>query len=487
MRRNWIVWMLCLALLFTVLPLQALAAEDTKEETTQTEASGDNEDKDTEKEAEATATPTPTPTPSASPSATVSPTPTPSESPAAEEEEDRAPSKYLFIGDSRTVEMSQAVTEDKADTFIAQRGAGIDWFCSEAVKKAREVKVDTDYAVLFLMGVNDREEDASTVTKRYCDEINALAEEWTALGADVYFVSVTAVDEAKENSYTYPYNVKNSWIAEFNKLMQKQLSSNVRYLDINSVVKSHLSCRADGIHYNDSSYQEIYGLLKNDVALYNAVTDKTPYTAKNASDKTHDVTACSSKAFTDVNKNPYNWQHSAIDYVTEKGLMAGISDKLFAPNSTVTRGMAVTMLYALEGKPEVSGASRFKDIKSGQYFYKPILWADGAGVANGTGEDAFSPMVAITREQFAVMLYGYARFSGFDTGNSAALDSFKDAKNVSNYAKEALCWAVANGVMSGDTGGRLLPKSSLTRAQTAAMLRSFMENIVIPAAGESAA
>lgn len=179
--------------------------------------------------------------------------------------------------------------------------------------------------------------------------------------------------------------------------------------------------------------------------------------------------------FTDVSTS--DWFYSDVMFVYENGLFSGTDSRSFSPNASMTRAMLVTVLYRLEGEPAGTGSSSFSDVCSGSYYEKAVAWATANGIVTGTGSTSFSPDAKVTREQLAAILYRYAQYKKLGTDAGAKLDSFSDAGNVSGYASEALSWAVSEGLING-ASGRLMPKGDATRAQVAAILHRFVENVM---------
>lgn len=177
--------------------------------------------------------------------------------------------------------------------------------------------------------------------------------------------------------------------------------------------------------------------------------------------------------FTDVSSN--SWYYGAVRYAYRNDLMSGVSANKFAPDMTTTRGMIVTILHALEEKPAASG-SPFKDVTADLYCAKAVAWATSNGIVAGYGDGLFGPNDSITREQMAAILYSYAQYKGYDTTERADLSRFVDASAVSGYAKDAMSWAVAEGLISGMGNGSLAPDNSATRAQVATILMAFIDS-----------
>lgn len=178
--------------------------------------------------------------------------------------------------------------------------------------------------------------------------------------------------------------------------------------------------------------------------------------------------------FNDVSAN--DWFVSAVDYVTGKGMMNGTADNTFSPKANTTRGMVVTVLYRLENQPSTSAAS-FTDVASGAYYANAVAWANANGIVSGYGSGKFGPNDKVTREQLAAILYRYAQYKKYDVSGANSLDGYADAQSVSSYAVPALQWANAAGVVTGKSGSKLDPKGNAARAEVAAMLMRFCENV----------
>jgi uncharacterized repeat protein (TIGR02543 family) len=178
--------------------------------------------------------------------------------------------------------------------------------------------------------------------------------------------------------------------------------------------------------------------------------------------------------FTDVFED--DWYYSDVEYVSQNGLMNGTSSDTFRPNGGMTRGMFVSVLYRLSGDTGIY-ASSFADVPSGKWYENAVAWATQNGIAGGVGNNKFAPDNGITRQQLAVLLYNYAKYKGYDVsiGEDTNILSYKDARNISDYAYPAIQWACGAGIMSGDNG-YLNPNGQATRAQVAAMLKRFVEN-----------
>lgn len=175
--------------------------------------------------------------------------------------------------------------------------------------------------------------------------------------------------------------------------------------------------------------------------------------------------------FVDVNSGA--WYYDAVSFVYNKGIMNGVTSTTFEPNSTITRGMVVTMLWRMAGEPYVSGGS-FSDVASGRYYSTAVAWAAKNGIVDGYSSTVFGVNDPVTREQFATILYRYAKYMGYSTVGSS-LTGYYDANSVSSWARDAMGWAVRNGIITGSGNSRLNPTGTASRAEVAQMFMSFYE------------
>lgn len=180
--------------------------------------------------------------------------------------------------------------------------------------------------------------------------------------------------------------------------------------------------------------------------------------------------SCPMSGYTDLNMG--EWYHDGIHYCLDEGLMDGVDAGMFAPNATTSRAMIVTILWRLQGSPEVDTTETFTDVYPDAWYAKAIAWAVAEGVADGYGEGLFGPNDAITREQLAAMLWRYAARPESEGGLSA----FADGAEVSVWAQQAMSWAVSLGLINGVDSDRLDPKGQATRAQTATILMRFAQS-----------
>lgn len=194
---------------------------------------------------------------------------------------------------------------------------------------------------------------------------------------------------------------------------------------------------------------------------------------------------CPGYAFRDM-PAPDNWAHAGLDYCIYSGYINGLSATTVDPSGTCTRAQLVCILYRIQGEPKVVEGyelaklrAPFDDVPRGQWYTNAILWAKLTGIVNGTSATTFDPSGQITREQLAAILYRYtAKYAPDATGNAASLAAYPDAGSVSAYARDAMAWAVGNGLIKGlphDKTDYLEPGGSTTRAQVATILMRYKQ------------
>ena len=174
--------------------------------------------------------------------------------------------------------------------------------------------------------------------------------------------------------------------------------------------------------------------------------------------------------FTDVPEG--KWYTEAVKFAVANKLMNGMGNNLFMPEDALTRAQLVTILYRNAGTPSVKDeANPFKDVAPGKWYTDAIVWAAKNRIVNGVSATEFGPDSAITREQIATILFRYAKA---ENKQPDKLSGYSDARDVSNYALDAMNWAVTEGIING-AGNKLLPQENATRAQVAAILMRWMQ------------
>ena len=182
-----------------------------------------------------------------------------------------------------------------------------------------------------------------------------------------------------------------------------------------------------------------------------------------------------SDQFADVNEDTVGlWAANAVDFAHHFGLVSGVADDRFAPDTPMTRAQLVTILYRAAGSPQMTVTTNFEDLDVGSYYYNAVVWATVMGVVNGTSDTTFSPDNYVTREQIAAILSRYADAMGDTVTTSGTLNAYVDKDQVSDYAVQPMIWAVDRGIISGTTDTTLSPKSTATRAQVVVMLHRYL-------------
>ncbi|MBR4086547.1 MAG: S-layer homology domain-containing protein [Clostridia bacterium] len=178
---------------------------------------------------------------------------------------------------------------------------------------------------------------------------------------------------------------------------------------------------------------------------------------------------------------PTQWFYEGVLYTNQKGLMNGISETEFAPDSDTTRAMLVTVLHRMEGSPAPQKQGAFSDIEAGTWYTDAVAWAAENNVVNGMGDGTFAPDDKITREQLTTVLFRYGQFKQKDEGTRAPLEPFADQAKVSQWASEGMQWAVSKGIINGineEDKTNLQPQGNATRAQIATVLMRYDKEIL---------
>ena len=180
--------------------------------------------------------------------------------------------------------------------------------------------------------------------------------------------------------------------------------------------------------------------------------------------------------FDDISQSA--WYYGAVEYVYSNDMMQGTSATTFSPEVEMGRGMIATVLYRLENKPAHTGSTSFSDVGVNEWYTDAIQWAAENGIMNGYGNNQFGPMDSVTREQLALILYNYTASKGISVTTAGDLSSFRDAQNTSDWAEEAISWAVGVGLLSGKGNGILDPTGTATRAEVAQILMNYCTKVV---------
>lgn len=175
---------------------------------------------------------------------------------------------------------------------------------------------------------------------------------------------------------------------------------------------------------------------------------------------------------------PGQWYSDAVSYVYNNGLMSGTGATSFGLGTPTNRGMITTILYSLADKPAVSGSVNFSDVSPNAYYAKAVQWASQEGVIKGLGNNRFGPNSPVSREQLAVMLYSFANYMGADTSKTLDLRHFSDYSRIDSWAIKPMQWAYCMGLLTGKQGNRIDPRGNATRSEVAVILYSFCEKVL---------
>lgn len=182
-----------------------------------------------------------------------------------------------------------------------------------------------------------------------------------------------------------------------------------------------------------------------------------------------------SKHFVDV--APSDWFYNAVIFVNSRELFVGVNENEFAPGLPMSRAMLAAVLYRLEDGQASAEASTFTDVSRDKWYAEAVAWAQATGIISGYTDGRFGVNDKISREQLATILYRYAQYIGIDTVERGDISRFADAGEISAWANDAVRWAVGTGLIKGDGAG-LNPGGQASRAEVAAIIMRFIENMV---------
>lgn len=345
----------------------------------------------------------------------------------------------------------------------------------DSVKSGKTIKLEQNVAV------NTKATVAKTIKFTVDTNEKTFAKENIVAGANT---TVKVTGDASPYTYEFTYTKPSSGGSSSGKTTYKVTTSAVNNGGVNAspsnaekgatitiTLSPDKGYKLDKLTVTDGSGKTVSTVKKSDTVY----TFTMPASAVNVGVSYVKATETPSETkFNDVSAN--DWFASAVDYVTGKGMMNGTAANTFSPKANTTRGMVVTVLYRLENQPSTSAAS-FTDVASGAYYANAVAWANANGIVSGYGSGKFGPNDKVTREQLAAILYRYAQYKKYDVSGANSLDGYTDVQSVSSYAVPALQWANAAGVVTGKSGSKLDPKGNATRAEVAAMLMRFCENV----------
>lgn len=338
--------------------------------------------------------------------------------------------------------------------------------------------------LMFVVG-NSSNENSFTRTNASLNKVSNL----------VYELSVNNNRVSLPNDFIETYNTKSGSgvimysIKSENPEGEHKLADRQYYYDItvdngNLVITEDLKVKIDS-----GETAQIFIVTNDGITYQTTLAKESSYSGggKNTSNKKPSVTQpvqgnienaeklenVGNKAdvFTDISSEA--WYYDAVKYVLENNIMKGTSEAKFSPDLSLTREMAVTILYRYANEPSINTTADYSDVKAGDYFYNAVSWATELGIVKGYGNDKFGTGDNLTREDFAVILYRYAKSQGIDVQSSSDLSMYTDSAQVSQWAVESLEWATSIGLITGKSSTSLAPKDSATRAETATIIMRF--------------
>lgn len=313
-----------------------------------------------------------------------------------------------------------------------------------------------------------------------CDESNVARKEYTGpieITEDTYIIAYT-VKEGYEDSKTshFPYTVKEENPPVVEPDPGGSTPSRKPTVTVSGTGGTAVAQSSGVVVITPATGYKIAKVLVNGQEV--AIPADGNLTGLQPSDKVtvtfEKISESVDLPFTDLAEEA--WYSGAVEYVYAHGLMRGMSEIVFSPNTSLTRAQAVQILYNLEGQPVVSGAATFTDAE--HWAKTPIAWAQQTGMVDGYEDNSFRPENPISRQEFAQMMYNYAKYKGYDLAAKGNLDAFPDADKMGAWAEPALAWANGNNLINGHDDGTLDPGGTTIRAQAASILMRFDLNIV---------
>ena len=292
-----------------------------------------------------------------------------------------------------------------------------------------------------------------------------------------YTISTGAVYDA--NAETYPastyYGPKTINRVSINSINGKEFKADDTY----AVVTNNFVADGGDTYYafKTASVNYDLGIPMDEVVMDYVKTElKGVVSAENYGEAGDRITIIKGLPFTDV--DPSAAYYSAVKYCYENNIFKGVTDTMFMPNNTITRGQMVTVLWRMNGSPEPKNANPFGDVAATSPFVKAIAWAAENKLTNGITETTFAPAQAISRQQFLTILYRYAQFMGYDVsvGEDTNILSFEDVGEVGEYAIPAMQWAVGSGVLAAEK--TLTPRAAAPRCNVAEFLANFCMKVI---------
>ena len=293
--------------------------------------------------------------------------------------------------------------------------------------------------------------------------VGTYSENITVSGSEGATVTIPASFTVEQRDNTPYYGITVNDLA--NGTVTCYAKSAAKGAEVTLTVKPDVGYALDKLTVTDASGKAV-DVTKVDEKTYTFVMPGSKVTVEAVF-----APSTSGLPFTDVSAG--DWFYGAVKFVYENGLMDGVGNNLFAPNATLNRAMAVTILYRLEGSPDLDGENLgypFADVDGNAWYGDAVYWARCNGIVDGVENNHFDPTGSLTREQMATVLYRYAQYKGADVSASGDISGFVDSANVSDWAVDAVKWAVGTGLVNGVEGNALAPQGTSPRAQAAAVL-----------------
>ena len=262
-------------------------------------------------------------------------------------------------------------------------------------------------------------------------------------------------------------------------LLWESSKPEIATIDNNGTVKAvaagETQIRAYGENHGNVIVDGVLTIFGDDPSTDNPPTDDSSTDNPPTDDPASDVPPAG-WPFKDVAVNDADWIYQGVSYVYDKEIMTGMTTTTFGPAGDLSRAQFATILYRMANKPPVTFRKIFPDVPAGEWYSGPVVWANDAKVITGYQTGLFGANDNITREQMAAMMFRYAEYCGLDVSQAAELSTYPDADKVSDWASEAMQWAVGTGIITGKDGGvRLDPQGNASRAECATIIRRFME------------
>lgn len=394
-----------------------------------------------------------------------------------EDEDDDGETYYYFTMPSYDVDVE--VTFVRKGSSTGAYKVSVNSSIKNGTVETSDTKADSgDKVDIFVEPADGYEVDTVTVTR------------------DSNSVKVT-VTENKDGSYTFTMpSTRVTVNATFKKVTKTTYDITIDSAIKNGTVAASAAKSASGEkitltvtpakNYDVNSVTVTKGTSKTAVSVtknsngtysFTMPAEKVTVSAAFKANTTPGAHVCAAKPFTDVDVSANSWYHAAVDYVISNGLMNGTSTTTFEPGTETSRGMIVTVLWRLAGKPLSDATIPYTDVPAGEWYTEAIRWAAANGILNDIATTgAFEPNSSLTREQFAAIFYRYVQYNGggYKGIISANLSKFNDMSEISYWAVEALSWCNENGILNGDnTTGKLMPKGNVDRAQFAQILMNY--------------